>query len=438
LTSLAFKSRLRIATLALGVGVIVLCLSKTTSWVKQLDASLVMIAMSYQYGEQFVSEVDDESDNITIGSFTKLKGQRNHLQSIHITDDPEKIFEQSPPSALDYAVILTSLYKHGFKDVILTNHLNWDQQQGLETLGLARQLRLFSHSAIAMPVTRVATAQSIPKALQRSLISMSQVTGNYRPLPMVNHAPITSAIDSGKHTLAGFSEVESIAPVEGKIPLLAHWQDQGLIPSIDLLTVMIAHKVNPSDIRVDCGNHKRLGKRGPSLPIDEHGYTPAPEITASEETIAPLPAEQLISPIDKNEYLDQFGRAPSMALIHSVGDKTAHTNTLSNDRISNLINLSSSYPITDTSASFSRLPWFASLILLIDVALLSFWFGELTRSKRHLAYSLSAALIIPLLFVFLATLLYLSKHWLSLSAPLATLITVWTCHVFKSQAKPRH
>lgn len=412
------------------------CLSKTTNWAKQLDASLVMVAMSYQYGEQFVSEVDNESDTITIGSFNKLGGVKNHLRSIHITDDPEKIFEKSPPSALDYAVILTSLHKHGFKDVILTNHLNWNQTQGLETLGLGRQLGLFAHSAVAMPVTRVATAQSMPEILQRSLISMSQVTGNYRQLPMVNHTPVAFTIDSGKHTLAGFSEVESIPTTTDKIPLLAYWQDQGLIPSIDLLTLMIAHKVNPSNLKVDCNNHIRLGKRGPIIPIDEHGYTSVPESHDIAEIMAPLTAEQLISPIEKNEYLNQFGQAPTMALIHAVGERTVNTNTLSPDRIANLISLSQHYPITATSASFARLPWFASIILLIDVALLSFWFGELTRSKRHLAYSLAAFMIIPLLFIFLATLLYLSKHWLSLSAPLATFITVWACHVFKPQARP--
>lgn len=422
----------------MGVGCVVLYLSKTTHSIKKLDASFVMFAMSHQHGEQFVHKLDHESDTIIIGSFSKLKGQKNHLQSIHITDDSGKIFEQSPPSALDYAVILTSLYKHGYKDVILTNHLNWDQQQGLETLGLGRQLGLFSHSAITMPVTRVATPQPIPEVLKRSLISMSQVTGNHRQLPLVNHAPVDFPLNSGKHTLAGFSEVESIASTKEKIPLLAHWQDQGLIPSIDLLTIMMAHKINPSDLRVDCGNQIRLGNKGPIIPIDQYGYTPAPKSLASSETIAPLAAEQLISPMNKNEYLAKFGQPPTMALIHAVGEKTASTNTLSADRISNLIALSHHYPITDTSASFSRLPWLASIILLMDVALLSFWFGELTRNKRHLAYSLSAVVIIPLLFIFLAALLYLSKHWLSLSAPLATLITVWAFHVFKRQAKPQH
>ena len=69
------------------------------------------------------------------------------------------------------------------------------------------------------------------------------------------------------------------------------------------------------------------------------------------------------------------------------------------------------------------------MILLIDVALLSFWYGGLYRSIRKRAYIISALIIIPLLFALLAALLYLTRHWLSLSAPLATLLTVWILHV---------
>jgi len=385
-----------------------------------------MIAMSYQYGKQFVHEVDAESEAITIGSVSKSQAKKTQIQSIHISDDPEKIFEQSPPSALDYAIILTSLYKHGYRDIILTTNLNWDQQPGLETQGLAHQLAMFSRSAISTPVTRVASPQSMPEVLRRSLIPMSRVTGNYRQLPCVNHAPISIHADSGKHTLAGFSEVESIQLTTGSIPLLAYWQDEGLIPSIELLTVMMAHTIKPSDIVVDCGHHIRLGKNGPLIPIDEFGHTTAPENPANQ--LAPLQAEKLMLPTNAK---GRFHQLKPTALIHAVGVKSASTNTLSPERISRLVALSHHYPITETSATFVRLPLLASMMLLLDVALLSFWFGELTRSKRVLAYSLSAALLVPLLFVLLAALLYLSQHWLSLSAPLATLITAWACHVFR-------
>ena len=429
MTSQDLKSRLFIAALAMGVGCGALYLSKTTTWLKKLDASFVMIALSYQSGGQFVHQLDAQSDVITINSVSKAQGQTNQVQSIQITDDPDKIFESSPPSALDYAIILTSLHKRGYKEVILTTSLNWDQQLGLETQGLGRQLAMFSRSAIALPVTRVASPQSLPDILRRSLIPMSRVSGNHRQLPFINYAPISIHADGGKHTLAGFSEVENIPPAKGHIPLLAYWQDEGLIPSIDLLTIMTAYKLNPSDLTVDCGRHIRLGKKGPLIPIDEFGQTPVPNKPA--KPLPPIQAEKLMPPTDKKDRISPLIQTAPIALIHAVGEKTSITNTLSPERLASLIALSQSYPITKNAASFPRLPIWASMILLLDVALLSFWFGELTRSKRLLAYSLSAALLIPLLFVLLAALLYLSQHWLSLSAPLATLITAWACHVFR-------
>jgi len=68
LTSQDLKSRLFIAALAMGVGCGALYLSKTTTWLKKLDASFVMIALSYQSGEQFVHQLDAQSDVITINS----------------------------------------------------------------------------------------------------------------------------------------------------------------------------------------------------------------------------------------------------------------------------------------------------------------------------------------------------------------------------------
>lgn len=382
-----------------------------------------MMAISHQEGEQFVYQLDANSNKITIGSLSKKQGQKNHLQTIQITDDPDKIFEQSPPSPLDYAIILTSLHKRGFRDVILATNLNWDQQVGIENQGLGRQLGLFDYSAISMPVTRVATPQPVPDILKRSLITMVQVSGNPHQLPLINHAPIPVHADGGKHTLAGFSEVESMPAIEGHIKLLAHWQGQGLIPSIELLTIMIAHKISPADIRVSCGDHIRLGKNGPVIPIDSFGQTPVPGTPAT--SLTPIPAEKLIVPVSGNEAALNLPDPPPIAIIHASGEKTAVTSTISAGRLADLLALSHHYPIPENPTSYPRLPIWASLILLIDVALLSFWYGGLYRSIRKRAYIISALIIIPLLFALLAALLYLTRHWLGLSAPLATLLTVW-------------
>ncbi len=50
----------------MGVGCGALYLSKTTTWLKELDATFVMIALSYQRGERFVEQVGTQSDIITI------------------------------------------------------------------------------------------------------------------------------------------------------------------------------------------------------------------------------------------------------------------------------------------------------------------------------------------------------------------------------------
>ncbi|MGB1937681.1 MAG: hypothetical protein ACPIG6_09820 [Akkermansiaceae bacterium] len=436
MTSLHLQSRLRIAALALGVGCLVLYLSKTSYWVKWLDASFVMMAISHQEGEQFVYQLGADSNKITIGSLSKKQGQKNHPQTIQITDDPDKIFEQSPPSALDYAIILTSLHKRGFRDVIMATNLNWDQQVGIETQGLGRQLGLFDYSAISMPVTRVATPRPVPDILKRSLIPMVQVSGNPHQLPLINHAPIPVHADGGKHTLAGFSEVESMPAREGHIKLLAHWQGQGLIPSIELLTIMIAHKISPADIRVSCGDHIRLGKNGPIIPIDSFGQTPVPDKPAA--SLTPIAAEKLIAPVAGNKAALKLPDPAPIAIIHASGKKTAETNTISAGRLADLIALSHHYPIAENPTSYPRLPIWASLILLIDVALLSFWYGGLVRSIRKRAYIISALIIIPLLFALLAALLYLTRHWLSLSAPLATLLTVWILHVTRIKSPRLH
>ena len=104
--------------------------------------------------------------SLTSSPLTRLginrRDKRKRVQSIQITDDPDRSLKHSPPSALDYAVILDSLHNRGYKEVILTTRMTWDQHPGLETQGLSSRLALFARSAIPLPVTRAATAQALP------------------------------------------------------------------------------------------------------------------------------------------------------------------------------------------------------------------------------------------------------------------------------------
>lgn len=423
------KPRLLIAALAAGAGLAVALSGNKIGWIRQLDAAFVMLASSYQAGEQLVSDNSREPNIVTVRTLSSKPGKARLFQNIHITDDPDRIFEHSPPSALDYAVILESLRNRGYDDVILTTRMTWDKHPGLEAEGLGSRLALFARSAIPLPVTRAATDQTPPAPLQRALIPLSQVSGNHLLIPMVNQVPLPTHTDGGPHTLAGFSLIESAPASKGNIPLLAHWKGHGLIPSIDLLAVMTAHKVSPGELGIDCGKHIRLGAHGPVIPIDDYGQTPAPQAAAAGalELPPPLAADELIT-ADAGH-----GSQEHIALIHATGKKTMATNTLPAGRLQGLLALAQSYPVPEKLVHIRRLPIWASIILIVDIALLSCWLGDLSRKDRHLAYLLTAVLLLPLLLV----LLQLTQHWLGLCAPLATLITAWIFPVPGQRLKSR-
>lgn len=423
------KPRLLIAALAAGVGLGVALFGEKLTWVAELDSACVHAASIDETDQPRVHDIDLDSQVITIRTLASGSGKGRGFQLIQVTDDPDRIFEHSPPSALDYAVMLESLHNRGFKDVILTTRMTWDQHPGLEAAGLSSRLALFEHSVIPLPVTRAATAQPLPAPLQRALIPFSQVSGNHRLIPLVNKVPLPTHSEGGEHTLAGFCQIENAPASEGNIQLLAHWQHQGLIPSVDLLAIMTAHDISPAELMIQCGKHIRLGKDGPVIPIDDYGQSPilvAPDSTdqasmTTSPSSPPLDADQLITP-DKKKGSPPSNKLQSpIALIYAVGQSTSATNTLSADRLQNLLALSPYNPVPENLTRIPRLPLWASIILIIDIALLSCWLGDLTRTNRHLAYVLTAALLFPLLL----TLLYFSQHWLGLSAPLATLITAW-------------
>lgn len=416
------KAKLRIATLAVGVGLAVLLVGKKVEWIRDFDYACVMAATSYHAKQQhLLRDIDSEAGALTIRSVTKEPAVGRSLQTIQITDDPDRVFEHCPPSALDYAVILQCLYDRGFRQVVISTRMSWDGQPGLEAEGLGSRLALFDRAVIPVSVTRAATPEDPPPALQRALIPYFQVRGNHHLLPMVNRVPVKAHTDGGENTLAGFHHIENAPPSPDAIPMLARWQDHGLIPSIELLAIMAAHDVSSAELIVHCGRHIRLGVNGPVIPIDAFGQTPLPAEANAKKTTPAITAEQLVVPDQKSEVSQDAQALERIALIHATGRKTSATNTLPHNRLAMLPIMTRAYPLPANPRQIPRVPWWASVILIIDLALLSCWFGEFHRTKRHLAHLLS----LGLLWAVMLGLVGLTNHWLGLSAPLATLVSSW-------------
>lgn len=398
----------------MGVGLAVILLGNRTPWIPQFDTACVKASSN---SPNLIFDEDAESNTISARALSVQEERSRDFQIIQITDDPDHIFEHTPPSPLDYAVLMESLRNRGFNRVILATRMTWDDEPGLEAEGLSGRLALFQSSVIAIPVTRGATAQPLPDALQRALIPFSKITGNYKLIPIVNQVSLSAHAGGGTQTLAGFDKIESSPASEGGIPLLAHWEGQGLIPSLELLSVMMAHDVSPSDLIVHSGKYIRLGKDGPVLLLDAYGQTPRPSSAAPWMTEVSLKAETLITQKSETPVTDRT----QACLIHAVGEKTISTSLLSATRMNDLLALAKTSPVPGAAKAYRRLPRWAEIVIIIDIVLAACWFAGFTRWNRHLAFALTAAFFLPLLLAMMD----ITQHWFGLSAPLATLITAW-------------
>lgn len=401
--------RLLTAILATGVGLATLFFGDNTNWLPAIDTAIVHATAS---SHDIVLDGDATTDTISIRKLAPATGALPHFQPIHITDDPDRIFEQSPPSPLDYAVILESLHRRGHRNLILATRMTWDNDPGLEASALDLKLSLFDHSVIALPVTHGATHQTMPAPMRRALIPYSNIKGNHRLIPIVNQTSLPAHIQGNKHTLAGFHRIESSPPTPGHTPLLAHWRDKGLIPSLHLLTIMSAHAISPADLTIHCGKYIRLGLDGPVIPIDPYGQTKTtPKATAT--SLPPITATDII-PTKQSPHT-----TPNICLIHATGTQTTTTNLLPTNELNTLPSLASSFPTPEKSPPYHRLPLWAEIVLLIDTVLATVWFRGFNRSNRLLALSLSATLLFPLLLTFMNHTL----HWFPLTPALAALFT---------------
>ncbi len=407
------KSRLPVATLVLSVGVAVLFLGKVTTWLPAFDRACVRAASP---SDQLVYDHDAASDTISAHTLAIQPDKARDFQLVAVTDDPDHIFEHTPPSPLDYAVILESLHNRGFRSVVLTTRMTWDEQPGLEAKGLSSRLALFNKAVIALPVTRGATAHPIPAALQRALIPLSRITGNHQHIPTVNQVTLPSHADGAAQTLAGFHQIESAPPSPGHIPMLAHWQGQGLIPSLELLAIMSAHDVAPADLIIHCGKHIRLGSQGPVIPIDAYGQTPSPKSAVpTHNALPPIIAEQVIG-----QPTTPPARQPEhIALIHATGTTTSATNTLSPTRLPILLTLTETLLIPEKTTHYHRPPRVAEIAVLLAITLAATWFAGFSPGNRYFALAITASLLFPLLLA----LMDITHHWFALSAPLAALIS---------------
>ena len=404
--------------LTLSAGIVVLLYGHQTQFSRDLDIAFVKASST---SKNKLCDLEPQSKVITIRSLTEQPDRGLHFKLLEITDDPDQVYESSPPSSLDYAVMLHHLHEAGIKNVVLTTRMSWDGDLGITDEALSNKLDAFKRASIGIPLTRGSHQQDLPDILRPSIIPFSNVSGNHRALPIVNQVSIPSAVRNTSKTEAGFSIIESTPEEASTIPLICVWEGEGIVPSLELLALMNAHGIAAKQVTIDCGKDIRLGLDGPVIPIGAYGEIHLPVTAGELSSIPSLKAEQLIANPDQLKDTDL--NAKTIYLAHAVGKKTETTNILTTDRLRSIIHWSKYLPVPEpgNASRYHRLPIWAHIIILFDIAIAAWVFSGWSRGKRHFAFILTITTSFPLLLLFMK----FTQHWMSCSAFFAAVTIAW-------------
>jgi hypothetical protein len=249
-----------------------------------------------------------------------FKAEKRHAPSvISLGDDPDGVFQTSPHSPIDLAVLFKNLQRLGVKKVASATVMAWDKPDPIGLVALEMSLARFESLVVTTPLARGAIAETMPPSFRRASIPLSEIEGKGSVLPMVNRIPIPGVVLGGETGLAGFSVLESEPPTAFR-PLLARWEDR-VVFSFPLLAALQRLNLPPSGVQVRLGQYLKLSPAGPIVPIDDYGclamkLKPIPALTE-------VSADQLI---DRSEALFPAD-APAPVILRddrSAADPAVH------------------------------------------------------------------------------------------------------------------
>ncbi|MGE9267585.1 MAG: hypothetical protein ACQKBY_05775 [Verrucomicrobiales bacterium] len=215
-------------------------------------------------------------------------------------DDPERLFQKSPPSPPDWLVILKRAHEQGFSQITIAELLSWENADALELGALEHGLAQFPRAVLGIDLRREATEAPLPPWLERSRIPLSSLAGSAELFPVVNRVPFPPSATGPGVTYYGFRQIETSPPeIDGSLihfPLLARWGD-ALLPSLELAHLMAQHELSPGELRIVPGQHLRLGEKGPLIALDEFGRTSAALASSTQHP----PATELLFQEDQKK-----------------------------------------------------------------------------------------------------------------------------------------
>ncbi|MFD0893537.1 hypothetical protein KBB96_19080 [Luteolibacter ambystomatis] len=267
-----FQRRFRVLLAAALAGFGVWKLSTDTPWLRPVDrASFQSVAGAFANPPFFISGEGTYQQPWGLRTLAApdRKAKGTLPAALSIGDDKDGVFQASPPSPVDYAVILRNLDRLGVKHVAIGAVMAWDSSDPYAREAFSSRLKAFESVTAVSPLSRAPTEDPMPAEFARSSIPVDRVRGDVSKLPVVNHLPVPRTVLGDGANFAGFSELESEPASEAR-PLAARWGDR-VVFAFPVVAVMAERGLEAEGVDLRLGSYLKLGPEGPVIPVDESG-----------------------------------------------------------------------------------------------------------------------------------------------------------------------
>ncbi len=359
----------------------------------------------------------------------KVKAKPPSVTLLRISDSESSIFQEWPPSPIDYAIILKNLKEYKAKLVAIEPSMSWNNAgEGLlETLRTA-SLKYNKGELLMGAVFQM--DQSVFESndqLINLLNPISNISGDIKRIPeftMIDPLPdrrLTSiGIPFGFTSIDMAEQDKMNNPL--KVPLLARIKE-AIVPSFALRAIMMEQDMNSNDVTIHLGD-KIAFSNGTTIPIDSQGSFEAftgsrPDINKEDINILSLPQEEL----DESQLRSLSNRI----ILVGIDTKTEQIIPFRfGVKISNAERIALSIATIQSNLFIKSSSSFYEYFIWVSIILLGLYLIRLKRSK-----AIARSLIVIIIYLAVNMVLFQSNNqWVSPMIPLSLmtciLITSWT------------
>ncbi len=359
----------------------------------------------------------------------KVKSKPPSVTLLRISNSENSIFQEWPPSPIDYAIILKNLKEHEAKLVAIEPSMSWDNAgEGLlETLRTA-SLKYNKGELLMGTVFQMDQSVFEPNDKLINLLNpISNISGDIKRIPeftMIDPLPdrrLTSiGIPFGFTSIDMAEQDKMDNPL--KVPLLARIKET-VVPSFILRAIMMEQKMDSNDLTIHLGD-KIVFASGTTIPIDSKGSFEAftgsrPDINKEDINILSLPQKEL------NE--SQLRSLSNRIILVGIDTKKEQLIPFRfGVNISNAERIALSIATIQSNLFINSFSSFYEYFIWIGIILIGLYLIRLKRSK-----AVARSLLTIIIYLAVSMVLFQSNNqWVSPMIPLSLmtciLITSWT------------